>query len=104
MRGWCGNTSSATHIGGYLFANLQHIYKPRLSNFEAGKLMALTAQEPILIAGDFNAHHPILHSTLTPNAAVHLATLLEGIPELVLLNTDEPTHIMGGCLDQPSHY
>ncbi|XP_050714974.1 uncharacterized protein LOC126997803 [Eriocheir sinensis] len=54
----------------------------------------------MLVAGDFNAHHPILQSVSRPNpAGRHLAAVLEDLPEVVLLNNGEDTHVRGGRLD-----
>ncbi|KAG0723862.1 hypothetical protein GWK47_041812 [Chionoecetes opilio] len=54
----------------------------------------------LLVAGDFNAHHPILQSVSATNrTGRHLAVLLEEVPHIHLLNTGEPTHVRGGRLD-----
>ena len=79
---------------------LYSLYRPREALLEAGELLSLAAHEPVLIAGDFNAHHPALHSLQPPNAAGHhITALLTGFPEVSLLNSGEPTHIYGGRLD-----
>ncbi|KAG7162995.1 RNA-directed DNA polymerase from mobile element jockey-like 46, partial [Homarus americanus] len=62
------------------------IYKPPPKRLEAG--------------GDFNAHHPTINSTTRMNQdGHHLVELLTDVPEITLINTGEPTHILGGTLD-----
>ncbi|KAG7176703.1 putative RNA-directed DNA polymerase from mobile element jockey-like 87, partial [Homarus americanus] len=77
-----------------------NIYKPPPKRLEAGELLTQATQELVLIAGDFNAHHPTINPTTTKNQdGHHLVELLTDVPEITLINTGEPTHILGGTLD-----
>ncbi|XP_076052833.1 uncharacterized protein LOC143032247 [Oratosquilla oratoria] len=54
----------------------------------------------LLVAGDLNTHHPMLHlPSPTNETGRHLAVLLEDIPHIRLLNTGEATHTRGRRLD-----
>ncbi|KAG7165289.1 RNA-directed DNA polymerase from mobile element jockey-like 19 [Homarus americanus] len=71
-----------------------NIYKPPT------KLLTQATQELVLIAGDFIADHPTINSTTRMNQdGHHLVELLTDVPEITLINTGEPTHILGGTLD-----
>ncbi|KAG7178202.1 putative Endonuclease-reverse transcriptase-containing protein 2 [Homarus americanus] len=77
-----------------------NIYKPPTKQLEAGELLTQATQELVLIAGDFSAHHPTFNSTTKMNQeGHHLVELLTDVPEITLINTGEPTHILGGTLD-----
>ncbi|KAG7172022.1 RNA-directed DNA polymerase from mobile element jockey-like 10, partial [Homarus americanus] len=77
-----------------------NIYKPPLKRLEAGELLTRATQELVLIAGDFNAHHLTINPTTTMNQdGHHLVELLTVVPEITLINTGEPIHILGGTLD-----
>ncbi|KAG7169759.1 RNA-directed DNA polymerase from mobile element jockey-like 1 [Homarus americanus] len=77
-----------------------NIYKPPTKRLEAGELLTQATQELMHIAGDFNAHHPTINSTTRMNLdGRHLVELLTDVPEITLINTGEPTHILGGTLD-----
>ncbi|KAG7160423.1 RNA-directed DNA polymerase from mobile element jockey-like 33, partial [Homarus americanus] len=77
-----------------------NIYKPPTKRLEAGELLTQATQELVLIAGDFNAHHPTINSTPRMNLdGHHLVELLTDVPEITLINTGEPTHILRGTLD-----
>ncbi|KAG7157142.1 putative RNA-directed DNA polymerase from mobile element jockey-like 52, partial [Homarus americanus] len=77
-----------------------NIYKPPTKRLEAGELLTQATQELVLIAGDFNAHHPTINSTTRMNLdGHHLLELLTDVPEKTLSNTGEPMHILGGTLD-----
>ncbi|KAG7171997.1 RNA-directed DNA polymerase from mobile element jockey-like 24 [Homarus americanus] len=77
-----------------------NIYKPPPKRLEADALLTQATQELVLIAGDFNAHHPTINPTTTLNQNGHyLMELLTDFPEITLINTGEPTHILGGTLD-----
>ncbi|KAG7171523.1 RNA-directed DNA polymerase from mobile element jockey-like 21 [Homarus americanus] len=77
-----------------------NIYKLPTKRLEAGELLSQATQELVLIAGDFNAHHPTMNSTTRMNLdGRHLVELLTDVPEITLINTGEPTHILGGTLD-----
>ncbi|KAG7157184.1 putative Endonuclease-reverse transcriptase-containing protein 4 [Homarus americanus] len=77
-----------------------NIYKPPPKRLEAGELLTQAIQELVLIVGDFNAHHPTINSTTTMNKdGHHLIELLTDVPEITLINTGEPTYILGGTLD-----
>ncbi|KAG7165529.1 RNA-directed DNA polymerase from mobile element jockey-like 15 [Homarus americanus] len=54
-----------------------NIYKPPTKRLEAGELLTQATQELVLIAGDFNAHHPTINSTTRMNQdGRHLVELL----------------------------
>ena len=77
-----------------------NIYRSQRHQLEAGELLTLAAHTSLLVAGDFNAHHPMLQSVSPTNpTGRHLAGLLEDIPDVHLLNTGEATHVHGGRLD-----
>ncbi|KAG7175249.1 RNA-directed DNA polymerase from mobile element jockey-like 14, partial [Homarus americanus] len=77
-----------------------NIYKPPTKRLKAGELLTQATQELVLIAGDFNVHHPTINSTTRMNLdGRHLVELLTDVPEITLINTGEPTHILGGTLD-----
>lgn len=79
---------------------IYNIYSGPGRQLEAGEVLSLATHVNILVAGDFNAHHPILQSVSRPNpAGRHLAAVLEDLPEVVLLNNGEATHVRGGRLD-----
>ena len=79
---------------------LYNIYRSQRHTLEAGELVTLASQVSLLVAGDFNAHHPVLLSPSPANATGrHLAALLEDVPHIHLLNTGEATHTRGGRLD-----
>ncbi|XP_050709221.1 uncharacterized protein LOC126994012 [Eriocheir sinensis] len=87
------------HVGG-LLVHAYNIYRSQRHELEAGELLGLAAHTSLLVAGDFNAHHPSLQSVSSTNATGrHLAAVLEEVPEIRLLNTGESTHVRGGRLD-----
>ena len=99
----CGNgvevLALELHLG-ELVLPVYNVYRSQRYQLEAGELLALATQSSLLVAGDFNAHHPILHSVSPTNATGrHLAALLEDVPQVRLLNTGEATHVRGGKLD-----
>ena len=77
-----------------------NIYRTQRCILELGELLTLASQESVLVAGDFNGHHPVLHSISQTNATGrHLAHLLEEVPRVRLLNNGDATHRYGGRLD-----
>ena len=77
-----------------------NIYRSPRYELQCGELLTLAAHSSLLVAGDFNAHHPLLSSvSLTNRTGRHLATLLQEVPHIRLLNTGEATHVRGGRLD-----
>ena len=87
------------HVGG-LRLLVYNLYRSQRHQLEAGELLTLAAHTSLLVGGDFNAHHPVLHSPSQANeAGRHLAVLLEDVPHVRLLNTGEATHTRGGRLD-----
>ena len=81
---------------------LYNIYKsPQFTGaLDLSEVFSLSMHEDILIAGDFNAHHPILNSKGPTNEdGSHISHLLEELPEITLLNNGEATHLRGGRLD-----
>ena len=77
-----------------------NIYRSQRHILELGELLTLASQENILVAGDFNGHHPVLQSISQTNlTGRHLAHLLEEVPNIRLLNNGEATHRDGGRLD-----
>ncbi|XP_076058576.1 uncharacterized protein LOC143035595 [Oratosquilla oratoria] len=74
-----------------------NIYRSQRHQLEAGELLSLAAHTSLLVAGDLNAHHPMLQSPSPTNeTGRHLAVLLEDIPHIRLFNTGEATHTRGG--------
>lgn len=82
-----------------LHLTVYNIYRKSDQVLDASELLAMVCNQPCLVGGDFNAHHPVLNSTKTDPAGTHLNQLLEDLPAVSLLNTGEPTHIRGGRLD-----
>ncbi|KAG0715522.1 hypothetical protein GWK47_011794 [Chionoecetes opilio] len=84
------------HVGG-LEITVYNLYRSQRHQLEAGELLTMALHTSLLVAGDFNAHHPILQSVSATNlTGRHLAVLLEEVPHIHLLNTGEPTHVRGG--------
>ncbi|KAK3883318.1 hypothetical protein Pcinc_012354 [Petrolisthes cinctipes] len=53
--------------------HLYNIQRSQQANLEIDELLGLAATKPVIIAGDFNAHHPMLASRLRTNATgLHL--------------------------------
>ena len=76
-----------------------NIYRSQRHELEAGELLTLASHVSLLVAGDFNAHHPMLQSPSPANeTGRHLAVLLEDVPHIRLLNTGEAIHTRGGGL------
>ncbi len=46
---------------------IYNIYNPPTGTLNVGELFASAALQPTFIAGDFNSHHPVLHSPGNPN-------------------------------------
>ena len=85
---------------GPLLLPVYNVYRSQRHELEAGELLTLASHSSLLVAGDLNAHHPLLQSASPTNpTGRHLAALIEEIPHLHLLNTGEPTHVRGGRLD-----
>ncbi|KAG0721892.1 hypothetical protein GWK47_045536 [Chionoecetes opilio] len=89
------------HVGG-LELTVYNLYRSQRHQLEAGELLTMASHTSLLVAGDFNAHHPILQSVSATNlTGRHLAVLLEEVPHIHLLNTGEPTHVRGGDWTSP---
>ncbi|XP_076039453.1 uncharacterized protein LOC143024524 [Oratosquilla oratoria] len=74
-----------------------NIYRSQRYHLEAGELFSLAVYTSLLVAGDLNAHHPMLQSPSPTNeTGRHLAVLLEDIPHIRLLKSGEATHTQGG--------
>ncbi|KAG0727772.1 hypothetical protein GWK47_033940 [Chionoecetes opilio] len=85
------------HVGG-LELTVYNLYRSQRHQLEAGELLTMASQTSLLLAGDFNAHHPILQSVSATNLrGRHLAVLLEEVSHIHLLNTGEPTHVRRGA-------
>ena len=80
---------------------IYNIYRNRANNnFDLTQLFAFARNQPTLILGDFNAHHPILNSPgNTTEEGEHISFALHNFPEITLLNNGQATHIRGGRLD-----
>ena len=77
-----------------------NIYRSQRKLLEIGELLTTARHENLLVAGDFNAHHPILKSVSRTNpTGIHLANILEEEPGVRLLNNGDATHRDGGRLD-----
>ncbi|MPC49109.1 hypothetical protein E2C01_042903 [Portunus trituberculatus] len=80
--------------------HVYNIYKSRDCRLNLEEVFEQASITPTFIGGDFNCHHPILHSPQTPNRdGRHLATAILQAPGVQLLNSEEPTHKHGGVLD-----
>ena len=77
------------------------ISQPLSCGDQVEDLFSLAATEPVLVGGDYNAHHPILASTGPTNeAGFHLSSALRDSHHITLLNdVAQPTHIGNGRLD-----
>ena len=100
---YCGEEvetlATKIHLQNQTFT-LYNIYKSPRHTLDLTEVFEMGVHENILIAGDFNAHHPILNSITDTNwDGHHINTLLDEIPEMYLANSGEPTHIRGGRLD-----
>lgn len=101
----CGNNIEVMAIQITLMdttLDVYNIYRPphRDKQLNLVELLAHTSEQPTLIGGDFNAHHPILNSSSsTCENGEHIALMLEEFEEVTLLNNGRPTHIRGGRLD-----
>ena len=70
------------------------------NNLDLTQLFTAASNQPTLILGDFNAHHPILNSIRdTTEEGEHINFTLENFPEMTILNNGIATHIRGGRLD-----
>ena len=79
------------HVGS-VSLTVYNLYRSQRHLLVAGELLAMDKHTSLLVAGDFNAHHPVLQSVSPTNAmGRHLATLLEEVPHVRLLNSGEPT-------------
>ena len=87
-------TLQNTHLDIYNIYN-----KPAGTEMDISELLAQCTSESIFIGGDFNAHHNTLGSNKNNRNGHHITETLDNIPEAVLLNDKEPTHIAGGVLD-----
>lgn len=65
------------------------------------ELFSEAEYQPLIIAGDFNAHHPFLQTPGRTNlSGHHIHHIMEDAQTMQLLNdVSEPTHIHGGRLD-----
>ena len=86
-----------------LSLTVYNVYCSPRRQLEAGELLSLAAHTNVLVAGDFNAHHPLLQSVSPTNAAgLHLAAMLEEVPHIALLNNGEPTHLRRTAASPPT--
>ena len=77
-----------------------NLYRRSQADPDLSELFSLAEEETVLIGGDFNAHHELFCSkSRTNNAGRHIATLLEELPGVKLLNPGTPTHLLGNPLD-----
>ncbi|XP_076047330.1 uncharacterized protein LOC143028853 [Oratosquilla oratoria] len=78
-----------------------NIYRsPTHGHLDLGELCTVAEKEKYIVAGDFNAHHPILHSVTTANSTGrHIEEVLSTTPGVALLNDGSPTHVQHGRLD-----
>ena len=77
-----------------------NIYRPARSTLELGEIFAEASVVHMVLGGDFNAHHPVLHSSSRTNAAgQEVAMAMDAYDGLQLLNSPAPTHVEGGVLD-----
>lgn len=61
---------------------------------------AIHGNQPAILCGDFNAHHPMWDRTKrADDAGVSIFDALQRTPDYVLLNTPGPTHLSGTTID-----
>lgn len=79
--------------------NIYH--RPQRGSLDIAELFAEAEQHPMIIGGDFNAHHTCLQSPGRVNrAGQHLYHVMQDTQTTQLLNDlAEPTHLAGGRLD-----
>ena len=81
------------HVGS-VSLTVYNLYRSQRHLLVAGKLLALAEHTSLLVAGDFNAHHPVLQSVPPTNATGrHFAALLEEVPHVRLLNQGTYPHL-----------
>ena len=80
---------------------IYNINRPPTADLELEELFGLAATEMMLVAGDFNPHHPLLGSSYSSNAAGRqLYVYFENSEHVLLLNdVRSPMHIRRGRLD-----
>lgn len=78
---------------------IYNVYSSARSDLDLTEILSLAEEESVIVGGDFNAHHILSSRSETNRAGRHLATLLEGLVGVKLLNNGEPTHIQGNILD-----
>lgn len=80
---------------------IYNIYKNPNTDFIARERLSTAQYDTVIIAGDFNAHHPRLNPSLgkTNPTGTHLTDLLDQTPEISLMTEPQATHIKGGTLD-----
>ena len=76
------------------------VYRQHRSELDLTELLTMASETSLIVAGDFNAHHETLGSRSPANeAGRHLTSLLDELEGIRLLNTGEPTHMLGNPLD-----
>lgn len=66
-----------------------NVYSSAKSDLDLTELLSLVEEESVIVGGGFNAHHDILSSRNETNrAGRHLATLLEELVGVKLLNKE----------------
>lgn len=101
----CGEGTEHLGVQVHLGENTVPIYNiycnPNHGELDLTELFSEAEYQPIIVAGDFNAHHPFLQSSSRTNqAGHHLHNTIQDFPTMQLINdTAEPTHICGGRLD-----
>ena len=73
--------------------------QPRNQDFNASELLALCFTTHVFIGGDFNVYHKTFGIRYQNRDGHHIVEVLENIPEAILLNKTEPTHIARNNLD-----
>lgn len=92
--------AAQVHMPGYRRVTIASLYLPPRMNFNLTELRQTLDQlpSPVILLGDFNAHHPSWGNTTTNSRGRDIDSLLSLYP-LVSLNTGTATHMSGSAID-----
>lgn len=87
--------------------DIYNCYRPPRNNciLELDELFSIAENSPILLGGDFNAHHPLFNDPtsyrplLKDPPGIHIEHHLSNSLHIQILNKTKATHIRGGVLD-----
>ncbi|KAK8389688.1 hypothetical protein O3P69_008993 [Scylla paramamosain] len=89
------------HLSHVPATDVYNAYCRHRSNLNLFPLLENNDGRPVLLRGDFNAHHPLLEARSggVNQRGRHITQLLEDFPAAVLHGEPHPTHITGGRLN-----